>query len=89
MVTGLELHDPGTNLLHHPGAIRHGDASIDTRHPPRHHTEIVEVQGGGMHTHADGGRSGFAEVHQLQAVEPLLRMSLDSFHSGTGIRAVD
>ena len=41
---------------------------------------------------ADGGRSGFAgvgEAHQHQAVEPLVRISLDSFHKRTGIRVVD
>ena len=68
MVARLELRDLGADRLHHPGAIRHRDASIGGRKPSRHHAQIVEVQGGGMHTHADGGRSGFVgveEVHQL------------------------
>lgn len=41
---------------------------------------------------ADGGRSGRAgvgEVNQRQAVELLVRISLDSFHRRTGIRVVD
>ena len=38
-----------------------------------------------MHTHADGVRSGFTgvgKIHQRQAVEPLLRMSLNSLQAG-------
>ncbi len=38
-----------------------------------------------MNAHADGGRSGIAgigEVHQRQAVEPSLPMSLESLHTG-------
>ena len=43
MVAGPELRDLGTDRLHHPGAIRHGDASIGGRQPSRHHSQIVEV----------------------------------------------
>lgn len=92
MVAGLELRDLGTDRLRHPGAIRYGDKSIGARQPPRHHTQIVKVQGGGVHAHADGVRSGFTgvgEVHERQAVEPLVWMSLDGFHRRTCIRAVD
>ena len=39
-----------------------------------------------MYAYADGAWSGVTwvgEVHQRQAVEPLLRMSLDGLHAGT------
>ncbi len=85
MVAGPELSDFRADCLDHPGAVGHGDAAIGGRQPSRHHAQVVEVQGGGMHPHADGARSGITgvgEVHHGQAVEPLLRMSLDSLHGG-------
>ena len=85
MIAGLERRDLGADRLDHPGAIGHGNAAIGGRQPSRHHAQVVEVQRGGMHPHADrvrSGRAGVGEVHQRQAVQPLLRMSLDSLNAG-------